>query len=88
MRASVLGSVLLEGWGESGTATVIYPTSFHQSDSASGYAQVIMHLTNSLQLKQAFAKKWPSALVYTAECTLNKQASHSAREDTERLQKD
>lgn len=39
-----------------------------------------MHLTNSLPLKQAFAKKWPSALVYTAESMLNKQASHSARE--------
>lgn len=47
-----------------------------------------MHLTNSLPLKQAFAKKWPSALVYTTECALNKQASHSARKDRERLQKD
>lgn len=51
--------------GESGAATVIYPTSFHRSDLAWGYAQVIMHLTNSLPLKQAFAEKWPSALVYT-----------------------
>lgn len=46
-----------------------------------------MHLTNSLSLKQAFAKKWPSALVYTAECTLNKQASHSVRKDTESFKK-
>lgn len=61
-----------EGYGESGTSTVIYPTSLHRTDSARGHAQVIIHLTNSLPLKQAFAKKCPSALVYTAECTASK----------------